>query len=145
MHFASGYLNLGEFEDRTARAAEARTRGELDALFVDLPREEEIAWVDPVAEELEEKLRRKKRVDGITIALWLAAVIPAFLALQAESLWAALAIPAVVFAVTFALNSRAGLTDKEWEALEAIQEERDEERAERLRIANKRRKELGGN
>ena len=143
-HFADGYLNLGEFEDRTARVADANTRSELDALFADLPQATEIARVDPEALELEQKLRRKKLIDGITIALWVATVIPAFLALQAGSLWGALATPAVVLAVTFALNARAGLNGKEWEALEAIQQERDEERAARLRVAEKRRKELSG-
>ena len=36
-HLSTGRLELSEFEDRCARAAAARTRGELEALFTDLP------------------------------------------------------------------------------------------------------------
>jgi len=36
-HRAAGRLTGEEFEDRSVRAAAARTRGELDALFADLP------------------------------------------------------------------------------------------------------------
>ena len=35
--FADGYLDVGEFEERTGQAAVARTRGELSMLFDDLP------------------------------------------------------------------------------------------------------------
>ena len=35
--WAAGRLTGEEFEDRSVRAAAARTRGELDALFADLP------------------------------------------------------------------------------------------------------------
>ncbi|MDM7488657.1 DUF1707 domain-containing protein [Rhodococcus sp. CSLK01-03] len=36
-HFGAGRLTLAEFEDRSAKAAAATTRAELDALFTDLP------------------------------------------------------------------------------------------------------------
>ncbi|MEJ6018625.1 DUF1707 SHOCT-like domain-containing protein [Corynebacterium sp. H113] len=36
-HFANGYLDLAEFEERTEEAAQAKMRSELDALFADLP------------------------------------------------------------------------------------------------------------
>ena len=36
-HFASGRIAAGELEERVGRAYAADTRGELDALFVDLP------------------------------------------------------------------------------------------------------------
>ena len=35
--FASGYLNVQEFEDRTGQAAQAMYKSELDALIADLP------------------------------------------------------------------------------------------------------------
>src|SRR5437764_334206 len=35
--FADGRISAPEFEDRVERAYHARTRGELDALFADLP------------------------------------------------------------------------------------------------------------
>lgn len=35
--FADGRISSNEFEDRVERAYDARTRGELDALFTDLP------------------------------------------------------------------------------------------------------------
>jgi hypothetical protein len=37
-HFAQGRLDPQEFEDRTTAAYSARTAGDLDALFTDLPR-----------------------------------------------------------------------------------------------------------
>ena len=37
VHLSTGRLELAEFEDRTGRAAAARTRGELEVLFTDLP------------------------------------------------------------------------------------------------------------
>jgi hypothetical protein len=37
MHMSTGRLELDEYEERCARAAAARTRGELEALFSDLP------------------------------------------------------------------------------------------------------------
>jgi hypothetical protein len=36
-HLSTGRLELSEFEERCARAATARTRGELEELFTDLP------------------------------------------------------------------------------------------------------------
>jgi hypothetical protein len=36
-HLTTGRLELSEFEERCGRAAAARTRGELEALFTDLP------------------------------------------------------------------------------------------------------------
>ncbi len=37
VHLSTGRLELSEFEERCGRAAGARTRGELEALFTDLP------------------------------------------------------------------------------------------------------------
>jgi hypothetical protein len=36
-HLSTGRLELAEYEDRCSRAAAARTRGELEELFTDLP------------------------------------------------------------------------------------------------------------
>jgi hypothetical protein len=36
-HYAEGRIDSAEFEDRVERAYDAGTRGELDALFADLP------------------------------------------------------------------------------------------------------------
>ncbi|MGN5235695.1 MULTISPECIES: DUF1707 SHOCT-like domain-containing protein [unclassified Rhodococcus (in: high G+C Gram-positive bacteria)] len=36
-HFSHGRLNLSEFEERSAQATSATTRGELEILFTDLP------------------------------------------------------------------------------------------------------------
>src|SRR5262245_35476117 len=37
VHLSTGRLELSEFEERRGQAATARTRGELEALFTDLP------------------------------------------------------------------------------------------------------------
>ncbi|MPZ84893.1 MAG: DUF1707 domain-containing protein [Actinophytocola sp.] len=37
VHLSTGRLEMDEYEERCGRAAVARTRGELEALFTDLP------------------------------------------------------------------------------------------------------------
>ncbi|MEU8897068.1 DUF1707 domain-containing protein [Nocardia sp. NPDC048505] len=39
-HFAAGRLSVAEFDERSAVVANARTRGELEPLFADLPAEQ---------------------------------------------------------------------------------------------------------
>ncbi len=80
--FADGRISSGEFEERVERAYEARTRGELDALFVDLP--------SPRIRRRGEKLRRANKaalrkhttlylaVNGGLVALWAATGAGAF-------------------------------------------------------------------
>lgn len=42
-HFSAGRLNLVEFEDRSGLVAQARTRGDLVAVFSDLPADKVVA------------------------------------------------------------------------------------------------------
>ncbi|MDN6552851.1 MAG: DUF1707 domain-containing protein, partial [Corynebacterium flavescens] len=37
-HFANGLIDINEFEERTGKAAIAKTRGDIRKLFLDLPR-----------------------------------------------------------------------------------------------------------
>jgi hypothetical protein len=46
-HYAAGRLSDEEQDARSAAAAAARTRGELDALVADLPRSDRLGWRDP--------------------------------------------------------------------------------------------------
>ena len=46
-HFQAGRLTAEELEDRTGRALQARTAGELAELFTDLPRRQVTAHPDP--------------------------------------------------------------------------------------------------
>ena len=60
--FADGYLDVGEFEERTGQAAVARTRGELSMLFDDLPAEPaSLEKRTPSELELDEKLAAERR------------------------------------------------------------------------------------
>lgn len=156
VHFADGYLDLEEFDQRTARAATARTRGELAVLFSDLPETSPAdadktatpggqgALTDPAVAELESKMAKKKRLDAITLVLWLA-TLGVFLLLNnrfdIDLAW-------IVFPAAGVLNigmySAAGMSWKDIETLDDIETQRDEERAKRLRIADERRRDLEG-
>lgn len=62
--FANGYLDVGEFEERTGQAAVACTRGELSMLFDDLPAKSvTLEKREPSEVELEEKLAATRRLD----------------------------------------------------------------------------------
>ena len=68
-YFADGYLDIHEFDDRTGKAALARTQGEIDALFVDLPAQP--ATAEPRRElsaqrELDEVMTRGKNSSAST-------------------------------------------------------------------------------
>ena len=156
VQLADGYLDLDEFDERTARAATARTRGELAVLFSDLPEtssadaditatpREQGAQTDPAVAELESKMAKKKRLDAITLVLWLA-TLGVFLLLNnrfnIDLAWIVFPAAGVL---NIAMYSAAGMSWKDLETLDDIETQRDEERAKRLRIADERRRELEG-
>ncbi|GAA1173605.1 hypothetical protein CGLAUT_04620 [Corynebacterium glaucum] len=156
-HFADGYLDLGEFEDRTARAANARTRGELDSLFDDLPAAPPETANAPVLRgndgvdtrqaeviEVEQKLVRKKRIDMIIGGLW-GVTVGVFLMLgvvfDVEFAWIVFPIAGVLNVI---LANAYGMSGDEIRALNDLEREQGQQRAERMRIVIERRKELGG-
>lgn len=150
-HFANGYLTPAEYEERTGHVVAARTRGELDRLFTDLPAVSETGGVngkalaskDAALDELEHKLEQKNKLDNALGVLWaitLALFFVGFFVLDLTLFWVVFPVAGVL---TAGLYGVYGITDEEEEVLEKIQKDANEQRAERLRIAHERRKELG--
>ena len=142
--FADGYLDVGEFEERTGQAAIARTRGELSMLFDDLPAEPAtLEKHEPSQVELEEKLAAKRKLDT-AIYTTLIGGLAVFFVLQigldldyAWVVWPVVGILAVAWYAVF------DISDEEDEILEELLEKERTDRAERLKLAAKRRQELG--
>lgn len=149
--FADGYLDIREFEERTARAAVAKTRGELSALFDDLPDEphssnapETPALPAVTADsELAEKLTAKRKMDTaqvITGVLGAAAFFTLQFGFDLDNAWMVWPVMGLVMVMWYTVFD---ISDEEEDVLEEIQEKERKERAERLKIAYERRKELG--
>lgn len=142
--FADGYLDVGEFEERTGQAAVARTRGELSVLFDDLPAEPvALEKREPSDAELEEKLATKRKLDTAiytTIIGGLAVFFVLQLGLDLDYAWV---VWPVVGMLTVAWYTVFDISDEEDEILEELLEKERSDRAERLKLAAKRRKELG--
>lgn len=142
--FADGYLDVGEFEERTGQAAVARTRGELSMLFDDLPAESvALDKREPSQVELEEKLAAKRKLDT-ALYTTLIGGLAVFFVLQigldldyAWVVWPVVGILAVAWYTVF------DISDEEDEILEELLEKERTDRAERLKLAAKRRRELG--
>lgn len=159
-HFANGYLTVHEFEERTGQAATARTQSDLSALFGDLPgggsptdpvpariEQGQAVEHDPgsaeAERELEEVLERKKKLNRALGILWSVTMAAFFLGLfvfEWDFFWAVFPVAGVL---TWGLYEFYDIGDEEDDLLDEILEERNKERAERLRIAHERRKELG--
>lgn len=110
-HFANGLIDINEFEDRTGKAAVARTRGGL--------------------------------VHGIDAVVWSAAMTLFFLGLFVfdwDYFW--LVFPIAGFA-SWGVRAAVKLSDDDKKLYEELKKKDDKDRAERLRLAAERRKELG--
>lgn len=145
-HFADGYLDVAEFDDRTARAASATTRGELESLFRDLPEpsHSDTSPANTTREaELERKLRVKRNCDraaGLVVGFGAAVFFLLQFVFDVSMAWVAWPIVGVV---CLGIYSFADISEEEYDVLEELEKEDNKERAERLRIAYERRKELG--
>lgn len=149
--FADGYLDMHEFEERTARAAVAKTRGELSALFADLPDETRSPYAPEAPalpavtadSELAEKLTAKRKMDTaqvITGVLGAAAFFTLQFGFDLDSAWMVWPVMGLVMVMWYTVFD---ISDEEEDVLQEIQEKERKERAERLKIAYERRKELG--
>ncbi|WJY97252.1 DUF1707 SHOCT-like domain-containing protein [Corynebacterium fournieri] len=142
--FTDGYLDVSEFEERTGQAAVARTRGELSALFDDLPAEPvALEKRTPSEVELDEKLAAKRKLDTAIYATLIGG-LAIFFVLQigldldyAWVVWPVVGILAVAWYTVF------DISDEEDEILEELLEKERSDRAERLKLAAERRRELG--
>ncbi|MDR7330657.1 DUF1707 SHOCT-like domain-containing protein [Corynebacterium guangdongense] len=148
-YFADGYLDIQEFDERTRRAAAAQTRGELAQLFVDLPVVPGVAASSElVAEagaqgELDEVVRRNRRVQAIDGVIWSVTMITFFLGLFVLNwnyFW--VVFPLAAF-TSWGVRAVFRLDPEEEKVAKELAEKEKKERAERLRHAADKRTELG--
>lgn len=151
-YFADGYLDVDEFETRTGEAAVARTREEIAALFVDLPEQSadstDVVALGPGADmqaqrELDEVMERGhkiRRLDGI---IWAVVLITFFVGTFVVSVpFSWVVFPLGAFA-SWGMRSALKVDDADEELFEELTKKESERRAERLRKAAERRRELG--
>ncbi|WIM68116.1 DUF1707 domain-containing protein [Corynebacterium breve] len=144
-HFASGYLDVNEFDRRTQAAVVATHRSQLEALKADLPQAHVPATRSSFAadQELDRLVEKGEKLKAIDAAIGIVTTILFFLGLFVFSwshFW--LVFPA---AAAVALGARLilGIDDDEEELFDELSEIQKKERTERLRIAAQKRKELG--
>ncbi|MDO5031084.1 DUF1707 domain-containing protein [Corynebacterium sp.] len=148
VYFADGFLDVTEFEERTGKAAAARTREDLAKLFQDLPDldEQDVSSqaVDVKAhEELQSLERRGALVNRFDAAFWGVALVITIvgpLALHWNFAWLSFVVAGVLSVIVrgvLKVNVQDELLYDE------LKSDKDEKRAERLRLAAQRRKELG--
>lgn len=142
--FADGYLDVGEFEERTGQAAVARTRGELSVLFDDLPAEPVTLEKRTASEvELDEKLAAKRKMDTAIYTTLIGGLAVFFVLQLGFDLDYAWVVYPVVGILVFAWYAVFDISDKEDKILEELLEKERSDRAERLKLAAERRRELG--
>lgn len=142
--FADGYLDVGEFEERTGQAAVARTRGELSMLFDDLPAEPvALEKRAPSEVELDEKLAAKRKMDTAIYTTLIGGLAVFFVLQLGFDLDYAWVVYPVVGILVFAWYAVFDISDKEDKILEELLEKERSDRAERLKLAAERRKQLG--
>ncbi|SDM10388.1 protein of unknown function [Corynebacterium mycetoides] len=147
--FTSGYLDVNEFDSRTAAAAGAVRQSDLDKLFRDLPsppepcaRDAGVARPSNPDAELDRVLERGKKVRAADTAIWSITMILFFLGLfvfEWNFFW--VVFPIAGFA-SIAARGIYGLGDEEEEIFDELAASEKEKRAERLRVAMERRKQL---
>lgn len=147
--FADGYLDLAEFDERTAQAAGAKTLRELEELFVDLPDGSDAPGeynvdraVAPQA-ELDELSRKRKIVDRADTVIWSTTMVLFFLGLFVFHwiyFWVMFPVAAMF---SWAVRGLTGLSDDEEELADELEKAEAKERKQRLRRAAERRRELG--
>lgn len=146
-HFANGLIDINEYEDRTGKAAVARTRGEIASLFEDLP-DNPIAEVAPFKEseaqaELDRLQRRGGLVHRIDAVIWSVTMILFFLGLFVfdwSYFWFVFPIAGIA---SWGVREAVNLSGDDEKLYEELKKKDDKDRAERLRLAAERRKELG--
>ena len=160
-HFADGYIDVHEFEERTGHAAIARTRGDLDALLKDLasgnslapapnlnpdtqdqPKAAQSAVEKSSEGELEDLLERGKRVqraDSIVWAVGMTLFFVSMFLLNWSYFWL---FPIAAVGGSAVVRWVYRLDDDEEEIFNEIHEKEQTERTKRLRKAAERRREL---
>lgn len=160
-HFADGYIDVNEFDERTGNAAVAQTRGDLDALLKDLPSGNSLAPapnLDPSYQEressphaavekssdreLEELVQRGKKVQRIDSVMWTVAIGLFFIFMFLTEWSYFWMFPVAAVGGSIILRAVYKLDDDEEEIFNEITEKEQSERSKRLRKAAERRREL---
>lgn len=145
-HFVNGALSPDEFEQRTGEAAAARTRGDVAKLFADLPELAAPRASAPATRheaELEDMLARGRKVQTADAVIWSVATIVFFLGLFVfdwSYFWLAFVAGGIA---SVGVRAILNFSDSDEELFEELSEEEEKKRAERLRAAAERRRELG--
>lgn len=162
-HFADGYIDVNEFEERTGHAATARTRGDLDSLLKDLPSGNSLAAVpslNPEVQEqqksphavapkssdreLDELIQRGKTVQRLDSIIWTVAMVLFFVFMFLTEWSYFWLFPVAAVGGSIAVRAIYKLDDDEEEIYKEIADKEQSERAQRLRKAAERRRELEG-
>lgn len=145
-HFVNGTLAPDEFEQRTGEAAAARTRGDVEKLFADLPELSTPRATAPATRheaELEDMLSRGRKVQIVDSVIWSVAMIALFLGLFVFD-WSYFWIsPVIAFFASWAARGVLKFSESDEELFDELSEGEKKKRAERLRAAAERRRELG--
>lgn len=150
--FAEGYITMDEFEERSGQVADARTRGQLDELFADLPvtpetnrNPEALArkHEDQAAErELAELQSRKRRGQRAEAVLWSVAFVLFFVAAFVfNNGWAIWLFP-LAGIVSKPVRRAAGLSEYDEKMTKELEDKLEQSRIERLHRAAEQRREL---
>lgn len=152
-YFADGFLTIDEFDERSGQAAVAKTRGELDALFSDLPDAPPESHPNAPAtrgssemasqQELDDVLARNRKVQVADGVIWAAAMIIFFLGLfifNWSYFWVVFPVAGVA---SWGTRAAFRISDEDEELATELEQKEQEERAQRLRKAAERRRELG--
>ena len=149
--FTNGYLDVSEFDERAAVVAHATHRKDLVEVFKDLPHSpgnESIntSDADPRNDadvELEKVMERGRKVQAVDMIIWPVATALFFLGLFVmdwDYFWVVFPIAGLI---SIASRAAFGLEDEDEKIFEELDEQERKKRAQRLRLAAQRRKELG--
>lgn len=148
-YFADGYLDVDEFNERTEAAAIAQNKPQLDHLFADLPDTSSVSSRSTSAEveqtdaerELEgllQKGEKLKVVDGLAFAISIV-TFGLLIFTEIDDAWVGF-----ILAIAIAVGGRMvlGISDDDEDILDELSESESKRRAERLRLAAKKRREI---
>ncbi|WP_080793616.1 DUF1707 SHOCT-like domain-containing protein [Corynebacterium pacaense] len=148
-YFADGYIDINEFDERSGKAAVAQTRGELAHLFDDLPAlraaeaESGLVRETKTQQELDDVVKRNRRVQAIDGVIWSVAMITFFLGLFVfdwDYFWVVFPVAGVA---SWGVRAAFRLDSEDEEVAEQLERDEKKARAERLRHAANKRRELG--
>lgn len=155
-HFANGYLDIHEFDERTAQVAAATHRSHLTPLLADLPSAAPstgalesttargaVQRQHDAELELAEVQRKGDLVKKVDAAIWGTAIVVMFVGIFFNVIpmwWMVFPIAGIG---SWVARNVIGLEDDEENVYEELEYDKEEARRERLEQAMERRKELG--